>query len=192
MNGILYKKVELFFSPFSHLLASTFQWGISIFCCSAGNIHVVSFISSFDFSHKGLAYSIREKKKTNKNHVFLTAWRSHSCNCFCFCTCNKRGSRSLLGCVLLKRLGFKKSVWLLDLRWKAEVRNAAATPKHSMVALLCVCVGVGVCPCVCWSVCACIFVCRVSVWICFSTVSALLGPACQGICSLFSSGGHLL
>lgn len=56
--------------------------------------------------------------------------------------------KGLVGPVLLKGLGW--SVWLLDPRWKAEVRNAAATPKHSMVALLCECV------CICISVCLCL------------------------------------
>ena len=86
--------------------------------------------------------------------------------------------------------------WSRDER--QEVRNAAATPKHSMVALLCACVSmcecmcmqecvglcVRVCVCACVRVCACVFVFRVKVLIFFSsTVSVLFG----GICIVFSS-----
>lgn len=108
--------------------------------------------------------SRRERKQTNKTHVFLTALRSLSCNCFCFCTSNKRESRSLLGCVLLKRLPLKKISLVTgsEMKGRGQERCSHSQAQHGGTAM---------------RVCACIFVCRVSVSICFSTVSALLGPA---------------
>lgn len=78
MNGSLYRradqKIEDTIDTWSSFLSLPYKvyfallnGGISIFCCSEGttegNIYVVNFISSFDFSHKGLAYSISKKKK---------------------------------------------------------------------------------------------------------------------------------
>lgn len=76
----------------------------------------------------------------------------------------------------------EKSVWLLDRRWKAEVRKAAVIPSMLSCAS-----AVRQCVYVCVLVCLCIFVCRVSVLICIFAVCVELCAVSTFTTFFFSS-----
>ncbi len=122
---------------------------------------------------------------------YICKRRSHSCHMFyvcagCMCFL-KELARACLALCYWRGL-VEKSVWLVDLRWKKEVRNAAATPRaqHGGTAMWnCMHVYERVFMCV--HLCMCICVCLHGLYLYFYCILAPWTPV-----SAFVTFSHFL